>query len=171
MNVLKTKRQHIPFKMQRVFFLLPIKLIAFAAIILFFGISDAQTPANDDSSNKSEEEFVNMGYISVSPKYTIGPRAKSITFKIKNNATRSIQSIFGWVYEFTESEEGEVSNFRLVNNPNKSGLPSKRSAHKPITDETWRFPLIAVNPPIDPSKKFTLLVDPKGIRFAIIEKK
>lgn len=171
MDKLKTNCGHSPFNIKRWTLIVPIALFALGFIIFFFGISDAQTQPNEDAIDQPEEEFINFGYISVSPKYKLGPRAKSITFKIKNNATRSIQSIFGWVYEYTESEEGEASDFRLVNNPNKSGLLFKGGEHKPITEETWRFRLIAANPPIDPSKKFTLLVDPRGIRFAIIERK
>ncbi len=127
--------------------------------------SFAQTEAKDNEG----PEYINFGYVSVSPKYTIAPNAKSIIFRIRNNATRSIQSIFGWVYEFEEPEEGEATQFRLVNNPNKSGIPIKGAIHKPAAEEQWRFPLIAANPPVNSSKKFTILIDPRGIRFAIIE--
>ncbi len=132
---------------------------------LISGNSFAQTQENVTE----EQEFVNFGYVSVSPKYKIAPNAKSIIFKIRNNATRSIQSIFGWVYEFQEPEEGEATQFRLVNNPNKSGIPIKGVAHKPSAEEQWRFPLIAANPPVDSSKQFTILIDPRGVRFATIE--
>ena len=125
---------------------------------------------NQQEENYEESEFVNFGYVSVSPKYKVGPKAKSITFKIRNNATRSIQSIFGWVYEFQKPKEGETPKFRLVNNPNKSGVPTKGVMHRPSAEAQWRFPLIASNPPVDTSKQFTILIDPKGIKFALIEK-
>ncbi len=134
------------------------------------GNSLALAQENKDNPDEKEVEFVNFGYVSVSPKYKIGPRAKRIIFKIKNNATRSIQSIFAWVYEIKKEDDGQVSEFRLVNNPNKSGLPIKGGTHEPSTEEQWSFPLIAANPPVDPSKQFTLLVDPRGVRFATIEK-
>jgi hypothetical protein len=136
--------------------------------LLILGNNLAHAQENKDNPEE-EAEFVNFGYVSVSPKYTIGPKAKRIIFKIRNNATRSIKNIFAWVYEIKKEEDGGVSGFRLVNNPNKSGLPIKGGAHEPSAEEQWSFPLIAANPPIDPSKQFTLLVDPRGVRFAAIE--
>ena len=147
-----------------------IKLLIVSVVILSLDEGNALAQKNQNDSGKQEEEYINLGYISVSPKYKLGPRAKNIIFKIRNNATRSIQNIFGWVYEFQEGEEGEASEFRLVNNPNKGGIIDKGGAHEPTKEENWRFPLIAANPPINPSNKFTLLVDPRGIRFASFEK-
>ncbi len=138
-------------------------------VLLVSGNSLAQAQENTKDPDE-DAEFVNFGYISVSPRYTLAPRAKSIIFIIRNNATRSIQSIFGWVYEFQQEEEGGASQFRLVNNPNKGGVLIKGGAHEPAAEKQWRFPLVAANPPIDPSKQFTILVDPRGIRFAAFEK-
>jgi hypothetical protein len=140
-------------------------------VLLMSGNSFAQDQGNSkDPDNNQEPEYVNFGYVSVSPTFVVDPRAKSITFKIRNNATRSIQSIFGWVYEIKTEEKGATSQFRLVNNPNKGGILLKGRAHEPSAEKQWRFPLVAANPPLDPSKQFTILIDPRGVRFSNFEK-
>jgi hypothetical protein len=139
-------------------------------ILLMSGNSLAQTQENTKDPDE-DVEYVNFGYVSVSPRFVVDPRAKNITFKIRNNATRSIQSIFGWVYEIRVEEEGATPQYRLVNNPNKGGILLRGGAHKPFAEEQWRFPLVAANPPLDPSKQFTVLIDPRGVRFANFEKR
>ena len=133
------------------------------------GFTEAQEDAKEPDDTE-EPEYVNFGYVSVSPRYALAPGAKSITFKVRNNATRSIQNIFGWVYELTIEEEGATPQFRLVNNPNKGGILLTGGMHEPAAEKQWRFPLIAANPPLDPTKQFTILIDPRGVRFANFEK-
>jgi len=143
-------------------------------LVFVFLISEnsfAQNKENEeDPDNNEETEYVNFGYVSASTSFVVDPRAKNITFKIKNNATRSIQSIFGWVYEIRVEEEGAIPQYRLVNNPNKGGILLKGGAHQPSAEEQWRFPLVAANPPLDTSKQFTILIDPRGVRFANFER-
>ena len=143
---------------------------AYWLIVAFFMLGHNFLHAQENADNQDEEEFINFGYISVSSKYTIDSKAKNVTFKIRNNSTRSIKNIFFWIYEFKKDAKGAVEPLRLVNNPNKSGLPIKEATHEPYAEEKWRFHLIAANPPVDDSKKFALLVDPRGIKFAKFEK-
>ena len=52
----------------------------------------------------------------------------------------------------------------------KGGILLKGGAHQPSAEEQWRFPLVAANPPLDTSKQFTILIDPRGVRFANFER-
>lgn len=145
-----------------------IYLIALVLLISGNSVSQAQENTNTPGGDQ-EPEYTNFGYVSVSPNFLVDPKARNITFKIRNNATRSIQSIFGWVYEIKVEEEGAAPQFRLVNNPNRGGILLKGRAHEPSSEKQWRFPLMATNPPVDPSKQFTILIDPRGVRFANFE--
>ena len=87
----------------------------------FMNESWSQTTTEQEITKEEEEkdgeEFVNFGYISVSKKYTLAPNGKSITYKIQNNATRSITNLYAWIYEVILKEDNNTPLYRLVNNP------------------------------------------------------
>lgn len=136
---------------------------------MVFILGTGQVLGQPAETDEEEIDFFNLGLISVSPNYILAEDAKFILFTIRNNTTRSISNIFGWVYEFIEDEQGVSSNFRLVNNPNQGGLIIKEKHHTPGTVVQWRFSLIASKQPVDPLKSFTLRISPKGIFFSRIE--
>tara|TARA_B100000686_G_scaffold355103_1_gene469938 strand:- start:5672 stop:6175 length:504 start_codon:yes stop_codon:yes gene_type:complete len=129
----------------------------------------AQPPTTEENSEKKDaEDFVNLGYISVSKKFTLASNGKSITYKIRNNTTRSISNLFAWIYEIEKKKDNKSPLYRLVNNPNKGGLPIKGSAHSPGETTDWRFLLTAAvktKKDID----YALRISHRGIFFVNME--
>ena len=140
------------------------KILAFS----FFSLLLVSIPISAQEEQPEEESFVNWGYISVSPKFTLGQKTQFIVFPVKNNTTRSIRTIHAWIYELSQDDQGTVT-FRLANNPNIGGLLFKEKLHTPGTVADWRFSLVAAKRPAGGEQKFTLRVSHRGIYFARIE--
>ena len=66
-----------------------------------------------------KEEFVNIGLIGVSKLHSLPEQTNSIVFRIRNNTTRTISQIYGWVYMYDKGPNGKGNNFVLMNNPHK----------------------------------------------------
>jgi len=115
------------------------------------------------------EKFVNIGLIGISNLYTLPDKTNTITFRIRNNSTRTISNIFGWVYRYDKSPDGKGKNFVLLNNPHKGGIIIKGKPHRPGTVSEWSFPLVrepfTANQEID----YTLRVHSRSIFFAHVE--
>ena len=137
------KKRFICYYHNKIFFLIIFLGFSYFIPIAVWSQSTDLLNAGKENSSDYSDEFVNLGYISVSKKYVIAPNAKSITYKIRNNATRSISRMYVWIYEVEKKEENETPIYRLVNNPNKGGLPVKGSAHPSGKIEDWKFPLTA----------------------------
>ena len=121
------------------------------------------------AQENADEKFVNLGLISISDLYTLPSNTKKIVFRIKNNASRTISQIYGWVYMYDKVDGGKGTNFVLMNNPHKGGIIIKGAPHRPGTIAEWSFPLVrkpvAANEEID----YSLRVHPRSIFFARIE--
>jgi len=131
---------------------------------LFTLISPGQTLAQDE-----EEKFINIGLLGVSTKYTIPATTNTIVFRIKNNATRTISQIYGWVYRYDKEPDGKGKNFVLLNNPHKGGNIIKGNPHRPGTVSEWSFPLVRKASPPSDVIEYTLRVHSRSIFFANIE--
>lgn len=140
-----------------------VTILTIVVLVLFLAPVSVLT-----QEEEPEEEFVNWGYISVSPKFTLGGNVGFIVFPIKNNTSRSIRSIHAWVYELLQDESG-AETYRLANNPNIGGLLFKEKFHSPGAVADWRFSLLAANRPAGGEPKFTFRVSHRGIFFARIE--
>ncbi len=116
-----------------------------------------------------EEKFVNLGLIGVSSKYNLTPDNRGILFRIRNNTTRTISNIFGWVYIYEKGEDDKEKNFVLLNNPHKGGSIVKGKPHSPGKISEWRFPLVRKATPPNQNVKYTLRVHSRSIFFANIE--
>jgi hypothetical protein len=125
----------------------------------------SQTIAQEDV----QEKFINLGLISVSKLSTLPDKTNTIVFRIKNNSTRTINHIFGWVYVYDKTANGKGKNYVLLNNPHKGGNIIKGNPHRPGTVSEWSFPLVRepfiANQEID----YTLRVHSRSIFFANVE--
>lgn len=138
-------------------------------ILLGVGMILLLTPAGAPGQQEQAPEFINWGLISVSPKFTLGEKARFIIFPIRNNATRSIVAIYAWIFEVGEDENG-AATFRLTNNPNAGGVLLKTKHHAPGAVADWRFSLLAANRPAGGgTPNFTLRVSQRAIFFARME--
>ncbi len=115
------------------------------------------------------ERFVNIGLISISNLYTLPEKTNTIIFRIKNNTTRTISQIYGWVYVYDIGPEGKGKNFVLLNNPHKGGNIIKGYPHLPGTVSEWSFPLVREPFIADQQIEYTLRVHPRSIFFARVE--
>lgn len=115
------------------------------------------------------EKFVNLGLIGVSNQHSLPAKTNTIVFRIRNNSSRTISNIFGWVYMYDKGINGKGKNFVLLNNPHKGGNIVKGKPHRPGTISEWSFPLtrepFIANQEID----YTLKVHSRSIFFANIE--
>jgi len=84
-----------------------------------------------------KEEFVNIGLIGVSKLHSLPEQTNSIVFRIRNNTTRTISQIYGWVYMYDKGPNGKGNNFVLMNNPHKGGNIIKGNPHRPGTVSEW----------------------------------
>lgn len=121
------------------------------------------------SQEETEENFVNIGLIGVSSLYTIPATTNTIVFRIKNNATRTISQIYGWVYRYDKEPNGKGKNFVLLNNPHKGGNIIKGNPHLPGTVSEWSFPLVRKASPPNDVIEYTLRVHSRSIFFANAE--
>ena len=130
-------------------------------------INAHSTMAQEDVS----ETFRNLGFIAVSNLFTLSENTDTIVFRIRNNTTRTINQIFGWVYIYEKGPNGKGKNFLLLNNPHKGGNIIKGNPHLPATISEWSFPL--VREPVIKNQgqeiDYTLRVHPRSIFFANIE--
>ena len=126
------------------------------------------SPANTNISGENAGEFIDLGYISFSPKYTLADNAKNIMFKIRNNTTRSIANIYAWIYEVTKDNNKRVPVYRLLNNPNNGGILVKGGAHRPGTVVDWRFLLVSADKN-NINGEYTLWVNHRGVFFTKME--
>ncbi|MBT3510504.1 MAG: hypothetical protein HN472_13275 [Nitrospina sp.] len=130
-------------------------------MLSFLGFALAQETIN--------EKFVNIGQISISNLYSLPEKTNSIVFRIRNNSSRTISHIFGWVYQFDKTTNKVGKNYVLLNNPHKGGNIIKGKPHRPRTVAEWSFPLVRepfiANQEID----YTLRVHPRSIFFANVE--
>lgn len=133
--------------------------------LLIWHIAGERSFCQQTKEKETNETFFNLGYISYSSIYVLSQDGMFITFKIRNNANRPVSNIFAWIYRNRESKEGEVSDFMLVNNPNKGGILLKGGAHKPGEIAEWRFSLTRAKDTVDPLEKYTIRVSPKSIFF------
>lgn len=115
------------------------------------------------------EKFVNLGLISISDLYTLPSETNSIVFRIKNNASRTISQIYGWVYMYDKGPEGKGTNFVLLNNPHRGGTIIKGTPHRPGTISEWSFPLVREPFIANQEIEYTLRVHTRSIFFASIE--
>jgi len=115
------------------------------------------------------EKFVNIGLIGISTLYTLPDNTNTITFRIRNNSTRTISNIFGWVYSYNKAPNGKGKNFLLLNNPNKGGIIIKGKPHRPGTVSEWSFPLVRKSSTANPEIDYTLRVHSRSIFFANVE--
>ena len=147
-------------------------VIFFASMIFLFSeIAWGQPTSDSEEIEESKSEgFVNLGYISVSPKYIISTNGKTITYKIRNNTTRSISHLFAWIYEVKKQGENTTPSYRLVNNPNRAGLPVKGIAHPPGKIADWRFPLTAAETQKKSGVSYTFRISHRGVFFTNLEK-
>ena len=126
-------------------------------------------PSNALAQEDVNEKFVNIGLIGISNLYTLPDQTKTIVFRIRNNSTRTISHIFGWVYMYDKALNGKGKNFVLLNNPHKGGNIIKGKPHRPGTVSEWSFPLVRepfiANQEID----YTLRVHSRSIFFANVE--
>ena len=135
-------------------------------ILLLLMASDPRHALAQDDTN---EKFSNLGLIGVSNLFTLPEKTNTIVFRIRNNSSRTISHIFGWVYQYDKTANGKGSNYLLLNNPHKGGNIIKGKPHRPGTVSEWSFPLVRepfiANQEID----YTLRVHSRSIFFANVE--
>lgn len=136
-----------------------------ALILLSLTSYSSQALAQEDV----KEKFVNLGLISISDLYTLPSETNSIVFRIKNNASRTISQIYGWVYMYDKGPEGKGTNFVLLNNPHRGGTIIKGTPHRPGTISEWSFPLVREPFIANQEIEYTLRVHTRSIFFASIE--
>ena len=115
------------------------------------------------------ENFTNLGLIGISDKYTLPEKINSIVFRIKNNSSRTISNIYGWVYRYDIGPNNKGKNFVLMNNPHKGGTITKGKPHLPGTISEWSFPLVTEPPTPNAQLAYTLRVHSRSIFFANVE--
>jgi hypothetical protein len=140
-------------------------LILTALSLLSLTSYTSQALAQDDV----KESFVNSGLISISDLYTLPSKTKTIVFRIKNNAARTISQIYGWVYMYNKGSDGKESNFILLNNPHRGGNIIKGKPHRPRRISEWSFPLLREAVIDNEEIGYTLRVHTRSIFFASIE--
>ncbi len=130
-----------------------------------FAIASSNALAQEDGN----EKFVDIGLIGISTLYSLPEKTNTIVFRIRNNSSRTISHIFGWVYMYDKAPNSKGKNFILLNNPHKGGNIIKGKPHRPGTVSEWSFPLVRepfiANQEID----YTLRVHSRSIFFANVE--
>ncbi|MBT5869760.1 MAG: hypothetical protein HOH38_13060 [Nitrospinaceae bacterium] len=116
-----------------------------------------------------KEEFVNIGLIGVSKLHSLPEQTNSIVFRIRNNTTRTISQIYGWVYMYDKGPNGKGNNFVLMNNPHKGGNIIKGNPHRPGTVSEWSFPLVRAPFIANQEVDYTLRVHTRSIYFSKVE--
>ena len=126
-------------------------------------------PGSSMAQEDSNEKFANLGMIAVSNQYILPTETNTIVFRIRNNTTRSISQIYGWVYVYEKGANGIEKNFQLLNNPHKGGNIVKGKPHFPGTISEWSFPLVREPFISDLEIDYTLRVHSRSIYFATVE--
>jgi len=116
-----------------------------------------------------KEKFVNIGMIAISDLHTLPEKTNTIVFRIRNNTTRTISHIFGWVYIYDKGPNGRGKNFVLLNNPHKGGNIVKGNPHLPGKISEWSFPLVREPFISNQEVDYTLRVHSRAIFFANVE--
>ena len=129
----------------------------------------ANYPSNALAQEDVNEKFENIGLIGISNLYTLPDKTSTIVFKIRNNSTRTISHIFGWVYAYDKEPNGKGKNFVLLNNPHKGGNIIKGKPHRPGTVSEWSFPLMREPSTANQEIDYTLRVHSRSIFFANVE--
>ncbi len=129
----------------------------------------ANYPSNALAQEDVNEKFENIGLIGISNLYTLPDKTSTIVFKIRNNSTRTISHIFGWVYTYDKEPNGKGKNFVLLNNPHKGGNIIKGKPHRPGTVSEWSFPLVREPSTTNQEIDYTLRVHSRSIFFANVE--
>ena len=114
---------------------------------------------------KKEEKIFDLGLISLSPEYSLGPEKNYIIYQIRNNSSGVLSTIYGWIYIYKENEKGEAENYTLVNNPHRGGILIEGKPQLPGQWGQWRFPIR--RPPEDRNSlyKYRLQVFDRGVFF------
>ena len=129
----------------------------------------ANYPSNALAHEDVNEKFENIGLIGISNLYTLPDKTSTIVFKIRNNSTRTISHIFGWVYIYDKEPNGKGKNFVLLNNPHRGGSIIKGKPHRPGTVSEWSFPLVREPSTANQEIDYTLRVHSRSIFFANVE--
>ncbi len=140
-----------------------------AAIVFWMLAIPASASFAQAFLEETDSTYINLGLISYSTDYVLQEDLSSITFKIRNNTSRSISSMFAWVYRFQESEEGVPGSFLLVNNPHRGSVTVKGGAHPPGLIREWRFEILKRRRTAQGNEEYTLRVSPKSIFYLNIE--
>ena len=154
MNILQNIKKH----------LLPLSALLFLSLTFYASPVLAQ-----DEDEDVEEKFVNLGLISISDLFTLPSQTNTIVFRIRNNASRTISQIFGWVYMYDKVANSRGDNFVLMNNPHRGGNILKGTPHRPGTIAEWSFPLVREPFIANQDIGYSLRVHPRSIFFATIE--
>lgn len=141
----------------------------FLTIFLFWMVLFQAHPKHSIAQEEGSEKFINIGLIGISSKYKIPVTTNTIVFRIRNNSTRTISQIFGWVYMYDKEPDGKGKNFVLLNNPHKGGNIIKGKPHRPGAISEWSFPLVRKALPASNIIEYTLRVHPRSIFFANVE--
>jgi len=128
----------------------------------------ASYPSNALAQEEVNEKFVNIGLIGISNLYILPEKTNTIVFRIRNNSSRTISHIFGWVYMYDKAPNNKGKNFVLLNNPHKGGNIIKGKPHRPGTVSEWSFPLVR-EPIANQEIDYTLRVHSRSIFFANVE--
>ncbi len=118
----------------------------------------ASYPSNASAQEDVNEKFVNIGLIGISNLYTLPDKTSTIVFRIRNNSTRTISHIFGWVYIYDKEPNGKGKNFIIKGKP-----------HRPGTVSEWSFPLVREPSTANQEIDYTLRVHSRSIFFANVE--
>lgn len=145
----------------------PITFLAGILVILIAGHSGA--PGNPAMAAETTDDFFNAGPVSISKKYTLAKDISFIVFKIRNNTTRTINGLYGWVFKIKPGENNRSGQLSLINNPHRSGLIIKGKPHAPGKLAEWRFPLLDGLPVPEKNEKFTLQVNQGSVFYSVIE--
>jgi len=138
--------------------------------VLFMFCEQALAQQAADPKNEDEEEFLNQGLISTSKTYKITLQSQYIVFKIQNNAGKTINNIYPWIYKYYQDPKDGIEKYLLVNNVHRGGIRLNGVPHRPGTRVDWRFALVRGNRPNGPeAKNYILLTHPKSILFTNIE--
>ncbi len=144
------------------------KFLAAAGFILL-ALIPARASFAQAFLEETDATYINLGLISYSTDYVLQEDVSAITFKIRNNTSRSISSLFAWVYRFQEGQEGVPGNFLLVNNPHRGSVTVKGGAHPPGRIREWRFEIVKRQRTAIGNEEYTLRVSPKSIFYLNIE--
>jgi hypothetical protein len=140
-------------------------LLILGLVTFLFTMAGNNALAQEDG----KEKFRNLGLIGISTLHSLPEKTNTIVFRIKNNSSRTISQIFGWVYMYEKALSGKGKNWMLLNNPHRGGNIIKGKPHRPGTVSEWSFPLVRepfiANQEID----YTLRVHSRSIFFANVE--